>query len=126
MSRMTRTANSAMMASLVSHLLCCGLPAIVNFMALFAGLGTLSAMAPWVGWVHDFLHRFELGLLLVSALALAFGVWAHKTSAKRDCNAVACHHEPCAPKKRQSKIILMIAGALFAINLTTYIWHQVI
>ncbi len=123
-SRLTRTANSAMMASLISHLLCCGLPTIINLLALISGLGTFSAMAPWIGLLHDNLHKFEEVLLLVSALTLGFGFWANRVSSQRNCVTETCHHEPCAPKKQQSRIILIIASILFGINMGAYIWHQ--
>jgi len=124
LSRLHRTANSAMMATLISHVLCCGLPTVVNMLALFAGIGTLSALIPWVGLLHGVLHEFELVLLLVSALALGFGFFVHHLAAKLDCATQSCNHSPCAPKKRQSRIILIVASGLFLINLVNYFWHQ--
>ncbi len=123
MSRLTKTANSAMMATLLSHLLCCGLPAVVNVLALISGVGTLSAIVPWVGWMHETLHEFEVFLLVFSAAALAFGYLVHRAAAKRDCSADTCSHEPCAPKKKQSRMILLAASGLFVFNLIGYLFH---
>ncbi|PHR59226.1 MAG: hypothetical protein COA47_09690 [Robiginitomaculum sp.] len=123
MSRLTKTANSAMLATLLSHLLCCGLPAVVNMLALLSGVGTLSAIVPWVGWMHETLHEFEIVLLVFSATTLAFGYLVHRAAAKRDCGTETCSHEPCAPKKKQSRTILIVASGLFVFNLIGYLLH---
>jgi len=92
-------------------------------MALLAGLGALSTITPWVGELHDSLHRFELLMLVVSGMALVFGFWIHIRQNRIDCAKENCDHKPCASKKRQSRIILIIAAVLFLLNLANYLWH---
>ncbi|MCF6293744.1 MAG: hypothetical protein L3J04_10155 [Robiginitomaculum sp.] len=123
MARLTKTTDSVLLTTLIGHLLCCGLPVAVNLMALLAGLGALSAITPWVGELHDTLHQFELIMLLVSGAALVFGFWVHIRQNRIDCSKENCDHKPCATQKRQSRIILIIASALFLLNLANYIWH---
>jgi hypothetical protein len=124
LSRLSHTANSAILATIFSHFLCCGLPVLVNILALVAGVGVFSAMVPWVDQMHEVLHQYEAILLAFSALALGFGYFVHRASAKRDCATESCNHEPCEPKKRQSRIILIVASVLFLVNLASFSWHQ--
>ncbi len=123
MQRLAHAAHHANLAALLSHIFCCGLPAVMNIVAITAGAGALTAVAPWVGDVHLFMHQFELPLLLFSGLALLVGVLAQWVSARRDCGAQTCHHSSCAPKKQPSRWILMVAALLFLGNLTFYLVH---
>ncbi len=122
MDRISHAANHASMAALASHILCCGLPAALNIIALGAGAGALSA-APWVGGIHTFMHGFEVPLLILSALALTVGVGAQVISARRDCGTKACGHGSCAPRKQPSRWILVAAGVLFIGNLAAFLLH---
>ena len=111
------------MAALFSHVFCCGLPALMNVLALVAGAGALTAVAPWVGDIHRFMHHFELPLLIFSATALLVGIVAQWISARRDCGVQACGHDSCAPKKQPARWVLMVAALLFAGNLSIYMLH---
>ncbi len=123
MQRLAHTAHHANLAALLSHVFCCGLPALMNVVTLAAGAGALTAVAPWVGSVHLFMHQFELHLLAFSGAALLVGVWAQWVSAKRDCGAQSCGHESCIAKKQPSRWLLMAAALLFLGNLTFYVVH---
>ena len=123
MHRLAHTAQHANIAVLFSHVFCCGLPAVMNIIALLAGAGTLTATAPWVGSIHGFMHRFELPLLLFSAAALLAGVLAQVISARRDCGAQGCGHDSCAPKKQPARWVLLVAALLFAGNMGIYLLH---
>jgi len=123
--RIAHAAHHANLAALLSHVFCCGLPALMNIIALAVGAGALTAVAPWVGNIHLFMHQFELPLLIFSGLALLVGVVAQWVSARRDCGTQTCGHDSCAPKKQPSRWILMIAALLFLGNLTFYLVHSV-
>jgi hypothetical protein len=121
--RIAHAAHHANLAALLSHVFCCGLPALMNIIALTAGAGALGATAPWVGDFHVYMHRFELPLLLFSGFALMVGVLAQWISARRDCGAQVCGHDSCAPKKQPSRWVLIVAALLFTGNLTFYLVH---
>ncbi len=123
MYRLAHTAQHANVAVLFSHVFCCGLPAVMNIVALVAGASTLTATASWVGSIHTFMHRFELPLLLFSAGALAADAVAQWISARRDCGAQTCGHESCTPKKQPARWVLLVAALLFAGNLGIYLLH---
>lgn len=95
----------------------------MNIIALSAGAGALTAVAPWVGNIHLFMHRFELPLLIFSGFALLVGVLAQWISARRDCGMQACGHESCVPKKQPARWVLTVAALLFLGNLTFYLIH---
>lgn len=126
MQRLAHAAHHANLAALFSHVFCCGLPAVMNILALAAGAGTLSATVPWVNDLDLYMHQFELPLLLVSGAALMVGVVAQWISARRDCGAQICGHASCVPKKQPSRWILVVAALLFLGNLTFYLVHAFI
>ncbi|PHS26884.1 MAG: hypothetical protein COA84_05350 [Robiginitomaculum sp.] len=126
MQKIAHAAHHANLAALLSHVFCCGLPALMNIVALSAGAGAFTATAPWVGGIHIFMHQFELPLLVFSGAALIVGIVAQWISARRDCGTQACDHGSCAPKKQSSRWVLMVAAALFLGNLTFYVVHSVL
>lgn len=126
MQRIAHAAQHANLAALLSHVFCCGLPAVMNIIALTAGAGALTAVAPWVGDIHLFMHQFELPLLVFSGLALLVGVLAQWVSARRDCGVQTCGHSSCVPKKKPARWVLLVASLLFLGNLGFYLAHEFI
>jgi hypothetical protein len=57
-----------------AHVLCCGVPLALAFLAAGAGVSIgVSAVAEWFGAAHGFLHAHELWLLASSALFVMLG-----------------------------------------------------
>jgi hypothetical protein len=115
----------AVILSEASHIFCCVLPTVFSVLSLLAGLGMVSALPPFMIELHEMLHAYEVVIICFSAFILALG-WGLFWHAQRvDCHSTGCHHGPCAPKKNTSKIILLIATALFAVNVTVYlVFHR--
>jgi predicted secreted protein len=68
------------------------------------------------------LHHYEIPMIITSAIILAIG-WALYVYAQQlDCNedSQICCHEPCAPKKDRTKMIMIFATVLFAVNVSVY------
>ncbi len=122
MQRLHRTISWVMILSLVSHVFCCVLPTVVGIISLLTGLGFFSVYTPYFSAIHDFIHNYEFGIIIFSAVILAFGWGLQLYSRAVDCHSTGCHHEPCEPKKNRSSIMLKIATILFIINLAIFIF----
>jgi fumarate reductase subunit D len=101
------------LASETGHVFCCVMPTIVTILSLLSGLGLIS--------FHEFMHDWEVPIIVASALILALGWALHFVSLKLDCHDTGCHHGACAPKKVSTSKLLWIATGLFAVNLTIYL-----
>lgn len=71
--------------------------------------------------VHDFIHDWEMPIIIASGLILMAGWGLALYSRKVDCHDKGCCHGACAPKKSKANLILIIATALFAFNVTVYL-----
>lgn len=115
----------AIIVSETSHIFCCVLPVLFSFASLFAGLGMISALPAGYVAFHDFMHRWEVPMIAVSAMILVFGWWLYFHSQKVDCHDTGCHHPPCTPQKDKTNLILKIATALFIFNVAVYlVFHR--
>lgn len=120
MQKLQNTLFWTIVASETSHVFCCVLPTVVSLASLLSGLGLVSALPAGVLSFHDFMHRWEIPLIIFSGVVLALGWALHIISVRIDCHDSGCGHEPCAPKKRRTTGILKIATALFAVNTSVY------
>ncbi len=111
----------AVLVSETSHVFCCVLPTVVSLISLMAGAGMLSALPGPVLAIHDALHAYEIPMICGSALILLAGWVMHYISLRLDCRGTGCAHEPCAPKKDRTKMLLIGATVLFCFNLTIYL-----
>jgi hypothetical protein len=104
----------------ISHFFCCGLPIIFSIMSLLSGLGLTAAMPFGLESLHHMTHEYEMPMIMMAGLLLCLG-WGLQYIAHRiDCRSTGCVHVPCAPKKKRSGKVLIIATALFALNVTGY------
>ena len=113
------------LVSQLGHIFCCVLPTVFSILSLLAGLGILYILPAGLENLHDMIHDYENYIMIASAILLVFGWAIYMISLKINCNEVdikqACSHEPCEPKKDRAKIILLIASALFLINVSVYL-----
>ncbi len=115
----------AIIASETSHVFCCVLPTLFSVLSLLAGFGLVAAMPAGLISLHDTLHNWELPLITLSGTVVGIGWALQAYSRKIDCHDTGCHHGPCGPKKKTSYRILIIATALFAVNVSVYsIFHR--
>ncbi|MBU0800032.1 MAG: hypothetical protein KKA05_03430 [Alphaproteobacteria bacterium] len=111
----------AVLVSETGHVFCCVMPTIVTVMSLLSGLGMLSVMPAGLLAFHDFMHEWEIPVIITSAVILLFGWVLHFISLKLDCHDTGCHHGECAPKKISTSKLLWIATGLFSVNLIIYL-----
>ena len=104
------------------HIFCCALPTVFSVMSLLAGMGMITSMPGVIDKLHHAIHDYEIPMIIVSGIILTLGwvlyLYAKKLNCSEDGND--CCHEPCAPKKNRTKVVMMIATLLFAINVTVY------
>jgi hypothetical protein len=108
-----------------THILCCVLPTLVSIISLLSGAGALTYLPNDILRLHDFLHHWEVPMILFSAVTLALGWFLHYLSNRMNCVETAnCCHTPCAPKKTMTFKIMVVATALFIFNVAVYfIFH---
>jgi hypothetical protein len=111
--------------SQLTHIFCCGLPFLFSILSLLSSLGLIGVIpvsfSSTMTGFHEVLHVWELPILLLSAIILSIGWWLDLYSRKLDCSTTSsCSHKPCGTKKKKSTYMLIVASAIFAINLITY------
>lgn len=121
MNKIHKGLSWAVILSETSHVFCCVLPSIFSVLSLMVSLGLVSAMPSFMTIWHEAMHRWEVPIILFSAVMLGLGWLFYTVSKKLDCHNTGCGHEPCAPKKEKSSKLLMIATVLFLINISIYL-----
>ena len=125
MQKLQKPLNIAIILAEASHVFCCVLPTIVSVLSLLIGVGLIGSLPFSLLVVHDFLHTWELPIIIGSGMMIALGWLVLIYSRKIDCHNTGCGHEPCAPKKRRSSRLLEIATILFVVNVSVYaIFHR--
>lgn len=115
-----RLSNRCDIMAICSHLVCCGVPAIVTLLSLisstaFAGSALLDQMTDWAEGLH-------FAAFVFSTIMVVIAVGSFLLARKRDCvTEGACHHEPCAPKKTASWKLLAISLLLYSVNLGVFL-----
>ncbi|PZO52091.1 MAG: hypothetical protein DCF16_10095 [Alphaproteobacteria bacterium] len=79
--RAGRRAHLAHAAVVGLHTLCCGLPALVLLAAALSGATSgVALLSDSFGQFHEFMHRHELWILVLSAALVAVGGWLEARS----------------------------------------------
>lgn len=89
-------------------------------MGLLAGLGVTVFMPASMVRLHDFLHEWEIPMIVFSGVILLLGWAVTLWSDRMDCHSSGCGHGACAPRKSRAHIILKIATLLFVVNLVVF------
>lgn len=125
MERLNKHLFWTIILSEATHVFCCVLPTLFSLLSLLVGAGLIASMP--AGWVvfHEFMHAYEVPLIIFSGAVIALG-WAVDLYAKRiDCHHTGCGHPPCTPVKRRAHIVLKVATVLFVCNIIVYfIFHR--
>lgn len=120
MNRFQGVINWISITSEISHFFCCGIPIIFSVLSLLSGMGIIASMPLGIGHLHDAMHDYEVPMIVMSGLIVALGWALHLVAKRMDCRSTGCGHGPCSPKKKRSSTILIVATALFALNLAGY------
>lgn len=110
----------ACVGSEISHIFCCGLPMVFSVMSLASGLGLMAAMPASLEFLHHAIHDYEIPMIMMSGLVILMGWALHYVAYRIDCRSTGCAHGPCAPKKKRSSKVLMVATGLFIFNVSGY------
>ena len=120
MQRIQTVINWFCLTSEISHFFCCGLPIIFSILSLLSTAGLTAAMPSGLEHIHHLTHDYEVPMIIGSAVILAMGWGLHYIAYLIDCRTTGCVHVPCAPKKKRSGKVLIIATMLFSFNLIAY------
>ena len=121
MSVLKKTIAASVVLSETIHVFCCVLPTVFAILSLIAGLGFTAVLPTSLVHFHDAIHDHEFSLIIISGIILALGWALYGFSRRLDCRTEgACHHAPCEPKKDKTKILMVLASALFIVNTTIY------
>ncbi len=120
MNRLHSAINWISITSEISHFFCCGIPIIFSILSLISGMGIIVSMPMGISHLHEAMHDYEVPMIIMSGSIILLGWTLHIVAKRIDCHSTGCGHEPCAPKKKRSSKILIIATGLFALNLAGY------
>ncbi len=122
MSNLNRNLSIAVLLSEFSHVFCCILPTVFTVLSFAANLGLIATVPGVLLDLHEHIHEYEVLIIAVSGLMLVLGWAAHLYSRKVDCHDTGCGHPPCTPQKNTNARILIVASALFVVNLSIYLF----
>lgn len=117
MRRIQNTLHWVIVVSAASHIFCCVLPTVFALASFVTGLSMFSGLFPGFEHIHHIMHDYEMPLLVFAAVMLAIGWGVQYLSWKIDCHDTGCGHGSCKPKKRRAEKVLLLASALFSLNL---------
>jgi len=110
----------AVVLSETSHVFCCVLPTIVSLAGLLTSAGMVIALPGFMIELHDFMHDWEVHMIVISGAILLLGWLAVWHSERIDCHHSGCAHGACAPRKKRAHMVLKIATLLFIVNVIIY------
>ena len=120
MQKIQKILNVTILATETSHVFCCVLPTLFSIFGLLAGIGLIGAIPSGIEFLHDFIHDWELPIIVTSGVVLGIGWLVYFYARKMDCEHMDDAHEICASKKKRSSNILKIASVLFLVNVSVY------
>ena len=122
MEKLRRNIVWLVVASEISHLFCCVLPTLAAVLSLAVGVGLLPTAFTRL---HDFIHGYEIPVILFSALMLVLGWWAYWLAKRTDCHSLGHDEHACHKTTDRSKVYLLVGTGLFAVNLCIFLaLHQ--
>jgi len=123
MNKMQKTLFLSVLVSELGHIFCCVLPVLLSLLGLFSAFGILSLVPGFIWETHDFMHKWELVIISISAAFLAMG-WgiAFYLQKNIDDSHNHCTDGHCAGQAaKRTKLILIFATVLFAFNFSVYL-----
>lgn len=107
--------------SMLPHLFCCGIPAIMALISLGTTVGLAGVLAsnPLYQFVDKY-HEILITLAVSSVLLSGFlNLWAARLDA-RAAAQLACRHPSCKPKKTSNFSIFYLSCALLMLDLAWF------
>ena len=120
MQKLQTTIFYSILASEAGHVFCCVIPTVLSLLALAASYGIIITVPGFVFSIHKYMHEWEQLVIILSGLLLVFG-WAlfmlnKRIESRHDC----CSKSKCETKTNKAQIVMVIASALFIVNVTAY------
>lgn len=111
----------AVILSETSHIFCCVFPTVFSLLGLLAGLGIVGTIPGFMVTFHEFMHAWEVPMIVLSGVILAIGWAAVWYGDKIDCcHSTGCSHGTCKPRRNRAHLVLKIATLLFVFNVLIY------
>lgn len=107
--------------SVLPHIFCCGIPAMVALISLGTTVGLAGALA--ANPLYNFVDTYHEILITVAVLAVVLSGFANFIAWRIDCRNAAhstCAHDSCAPKKNSSLKIFVISCVLLVLDLAWF------
>lgn len=107
--------------SMLPHIFCCGVPAIMALISLGTTVGLAGVLATnrlyqLVDAYHEILISLAVGSVLVSGI---LNYWAYRLDA-RAAAQLACRHPACKPKKTSNFKIFFLSCGLLLLDLAWF------
>jgi hypothetical protein len=122
----THITSTLLISNAVMHLMCCGLPLVMNIISMTGLLGIIGLRANALS--PDWLVAYEYEILTVSGLVLLATAIIHYIGRYLDCRRDAgCTHEPCDTKKARMRNLFLAECAFYGVNVAIFLfaheWH---
>lgn len=117
-----RRATFALSAlSILPHIFCCGIPAVMAIISLgtTVGLGAILATNPF----YQFVDSYHSILITLAVASVMFSGLMNLIAWRIDCRTAAtssCHHDDCTPRKTHSLKLFLLSCALLMLDLAWF------
>ncbi len=119
-STIRRTTGLVSILSILPHVFCCGVPAIMALISLGTTIGLTGVLA--TNPMYQFIDHYHEILIAIAITSVVISGILNYVAYRIDCHTAAshCHHGDCTPKKRTSARIFYFSLALLALDLAWF------
>ncbi|RYG58435.1 MAG: hypothetical protein EON60_13180 [Alphaproteobacteria bacterium] len=119
-STIRRTTGLVSVLSILPHVFCCGIPAIMALISLGTTIGLAGVLA--TNPMYQFIDAYHGILLTIAISSVVISGILNYVAYRIDCHTAAshCHHGDCTPKKRTSAKIFYVSLVLLALDLAWF------
>jgi hypothetical protein len=115
-----RTTGIVSVLSILPHVFCCGIPAIMALISLGTTIGLAGVLA--TNPLYRLIDSYHEILLIVAIVSVIISGVLNYLAYRIDCHTAAshCHHGDCTPKKRASAKIFYFSLGLLVLDLAWF------
>lgn len=115
-----RVTSTISVLSILPHIFCCGIPAVMAIISLGTTVGLAGVLA--TNPFYKFVDSYHEILITIAILSVVTSGILNFVAYRIDCHTAAshCDHADCAPKKRSSLRIFLFSLALLTLDLAWF------
>lgn len=115
-----KTTGIVSVLSILPHVFCCGIPAIMALISLGTTIGLAGVLA--TNPMYQFIDTYHEILITIAITSVIISGILNYVAYRIDCHTAAshCHHGDCTPKKRTSAKIFYFSLVLLMLDLAWF------